>query len=143
LRNTARILSIAAIACWVGSLFLPALSFQFDSHHDRVLFGYQVLASGYWHLLVFEFSWVANFVFWIVVWLIWTRPERSRSLLTGSVATALLTIQSVEIFIFNRFFESPKPFSGYYLWVVANLLLAIAAFALARSASSRFAPEPV
>jgi hypothetical protein len=138
-KYVARVLSIIAIGGWAVSLFLPALSFRFDSHHDRVLLGYQVLAAGYWHLLALEFSWLANFGFWVVTWLLWFRPERTRALLISAIATALLTLQSVEIFIFNRFFESPQPFAGYYVWFASNLLLSSAALILVSSTKDRFA----
>ncbi len=122
-----RALSIAAIFGWVGSLFLPALSFRFDGEHDRVLEGYQVLGAGFYDLFVFEFSWLANFGFWLLVCRIWIWPDRIRTLRITGIITALLTAQSAELWLFQRFFQDPKPHSGYYLWAASNLLLAATA----------------
>jgi hypothetical protein len=131
LLRAARALSVIAIAGWLGSLVLPALSFRFDSERDQVLFGYQVLTSGYFHLIVLEFSWLANFAFWFVVPAIWTRPERRRWLYLGAIVTLLLTAQSVEIFIWDRFFEYPRPYAGYFVWIASNVLVSIGALTVA------------
>jgi hypothetical protein len=85
--------------------------------------GYQVFTSGWFHLLVFEFSWLANFAFWFVVWQIWSRRQSRRALIIGATILGLLTLQSAEMFVFFRFFEFPRPFAGYFLWVAANLLI--------------------
>jgi hypothetical protein len=132
LLQVARALSIVAIAGWLTSLLLPALSFRFDGEHDQVLEGYKVLWSGYLHLLVLEFSWLANFVFWFVIWRLWNWPNRKRPLLIGGTLLVLLTAQTAEIFIWNRFFQYPKPYSGFYVWVASNVLLAISALTVAR-----------
>jgi len=57
------------------------LSFRFDGEHEQVLRGYAVLASGYMHLLVLEFSWLANFALWGVIWALWRRQVHRRHLL--------------------------------------------------------------
>lgn len=132
LDRAARALSVVAISGWLASLILPALSFRFDGEHEQVLEGYKVLTSGYFHLLVLEFSWLANFTFWFVVWLLWTRPEPTQTLRLVALVTLVLAAQSAEIFIFDRFFQYPKAFAGYYVWLVSIIGLAAAAIALSR-----------
>ena len=122
---------------WLASLALPALSFRFDGERDQILYGYQVLTGGYFHLLVLEFSWLANFAFWFLIWRLWKRPASTRVTSIATVVTLLLTAQSVEIFVLDRFFQYPRAYSGYYLWVGSNVLLCGAAFAAIFSANRR------
>jgi hypothetical protein len=107
------------------------------------LFGYQVLASGWFDLIVLEFSWLSNFTFWFLVWFLWKRSQRRRWLLWGSLVTVLLSAQSIEIFIWDQFFESPKPRAGYFAWLASNLLLSVAAFMIAAAGGRRLAESRV
>lgn len=116
-----------ASAGWLASLALPALSFRFDGEHEQILEGYKVLTSGFMHLFVLEFSWLANFAFWFLIWCLWKRPDRLPMIMVGAALTLLLTIQSVEIFIWDRFFQYPRAYAGYYLWAASNVILCMAA----------------
>jgi hypothetical protein len=133
--------SIAALG-WFVSLGAPALSFAFDGERQQVLFGYQVLESGWFHLLVLEFSWLANFVFWYLVWLTSRRAKARRTIWVTSVLLILLTAQSLEIFIFDRFFEYPQAYAGYFVWFGSNLLLAAAALIGQPRTKERLAEAP-
>ena len=118
-----------AAAAWLTSLALPALSFHFDREVERILNGYQVLIGGWFHLLVLEFSWLANIVFWFVVWHLMRTRKQPRTLRVSGIVLCLLTMQSAEIFLFPHFFQEPKPYPGYFFWVSANVLLgAVAIF---------------
>ena len=112
---------------WLASLAMPALSFRFDGERDQILYGYQVLTSGYFHLLAFELSWLANFAFWFLAWRLWKRPASRRTNSIGAVVTLILTMQSAEIFIWDHFFQYPRAYPGYYVWVGSNLVLCAAA----------------
>ena len=122
--RTERLVTVFAGLCWPTSLALPALSFRFDGQQDRILSGWQVLTSGYFHLLTLEFSWLANFVFWFLAWRLWQRPAAWQGNRIASVLLLLLTAQVSEIFIFHRFFGEPRAYAGLWLWVLANLSMA-------------------
>ena len=124
--------SVAAGALWFASLVLPAISFKFDGEREQILWGYEVLASGYFHLLVLEFSWLANFAFWYVMWRLWQHDVSRKALLISALALGLLTVQSFEIFIWADFFQEPRPHAGYFAWIGANILLAMCAWVKGR-----------
>jgi len=127
LDRPSRILSLVAIGGWLVSLLLPALSFRFDYQRDQILFGWQVLIVGYFHLFVLELSWLANFTFWLLAWILWFRRHWGRTIVIVAVITLLLTAQSAQIFIWDEFFEYPKAFAGYFVWVASNATLCAAA----------------
>ena len=123
-----RVSLIVSVALWVGSLFLPALTFVFDVE-PVTLPGWKVLASGWINLLVLQTSWLANLAFWTLVLLL-LRPSRSaRVLFWCGIALLLFSLHTVDLFLRPQFYTFREAHSGFVAWMLANLGLAACALA--------------
>ena len=120
---------IFAVGLWVVSLFLPAITFVFDVE-PNLFRGSKILLSGWIDLLVLQSGWLANPVFWMLVFALLPREPSRRLVSWLAAALMLFSAHTIDLFIRPDFYDVRSAHEGYYMWMAANLSLAALAFFL-------------
>ncbi|MEP0069279.1 hypothetical protein [Pyruvatibacter sp.] len=126
-----RLRLVAAIALYVTSLTLPGLYLE---GHDPA-FGWDILMRGWFGIAILEIAWISNILFAIaLVATLMERPMAAAYIASAAFLIGLLSLRST-IWVFHN-----APItglgSGFYVWMTAFAVLALASFA-ARNERSR------
>jgi len=116
---------VGCLGCFLASLSTPAILF---TDHAPV-FGAVVLFYGWWGLILYNFSWLANF--FLVAAFVNFRNKKYTRATVKSIAgfgLGLLSLRTKEWW-FNEGFSTPViGFGiGYYLWMMSYFILALGA----------------
>lgn len=129
--NNPRLLAGLALVLWCASLALPGLVFH--EGKDRILWGWQILLSGWLGLLMANPAWYANIFFFRVVFstLAGGIPKKA-ALISVALALSAFFVQTIPV---NEAGVERYVFGfgwGCMLWIVAVLLSAVAVGMLER-----------
>jgi hypothetical protein len=135
-------IAAASLVLYTAAFALPALRFTYDNGEVRVMPGWEAAFLGWAALLVYNFGWLANFVYVPGVLLVaigwWTLAA------AFGVTAALLALQSLMLFGVTmaadeggvRKMSLTGLEAGYFAWLTAIAAIAIGSiWALRRPAS--------
>ncbi len=109
-----KILVFLQLGLFVTSLFLPVFErIDLFSTERQILYGYEVLASGWWIIVFYHVAWYANLT--MVLTYILLVKNKYKWALAVSIATALLTI--------DAYVYPGGWYAGFYLWNASMLVL--------------------
>jgi hypothetical protein len=120
--------ALIASLLWLGSLALPALTMRPSVEQSYApLYGYGVLASGYFYIFAGQFGWLANWVLLLMLIGMSFDALSDRALRWWGIALALLSLDTLDLVVRADYYGHPGLLPGYYVWMAANLGAAIVA----------------
>ncbi|HYD13726.1 MAG TPA: hypothetical protein VEC11_12835 [Allosphingosinicella sp.] len=133
-RTTRRVVAGGLFIGWLVALVLPALTINIGRVPDPpVLAGWEILRAGALSIAAFQFGWLANpLLLLVLAMLAWGPPWRS-ALRVSAGLLVLCTLDTLDLFLRPDYYTFEGAHAGYYVWVVVNLVAAVATFVLTSS----------